>query len=228
MKKLVLSFVFMLAVFSSAWSQDCSRFYPFSEGTKAEITNYGKKNKVVATTEYIVTAVTSNGGIETAAIHTKVHDAKGKLIVESDYDITCQSNRISIDMNSMMSPDLFQQFQDAKVEVSGTNIDLPNDLSAGMTLPNAEMNASIDLSGIKMKLDVMMTDRKVEGTESVTTPAGTFDCYVITYTSYVKMGFKRTGSAKQWLAEGVGLVKQEDYNKKGKVTSSSLLTSLTR
>jgi hypothetical protein len=38
------------------------------------------------------------------------------------------------------------------------------------------------------------------------------------------MVIKLTGSARQWLAEGIGLVKQIDYNKSGKVISSSQLT----
>ncbi|MFT5891771.1 MAG: hypothetical protein ACI9Y7_001878 [Dokdonia sp.] len=79
-----------------------------------------------------------------------------------------------------------------------------------------------------MNISVMMIDRKVQNKESITTPAGTFECYVITYTSKMKMGIGRTGSSKQWVAEGVGLVKQEDYNKKGKLTGSNMLTSFSK
>ncbi|MFT5942941.1 MAG: hypothetical protein ACI9Q4_002208, partial [Sediminicola sp.] len=32
-------------------------------------------------------------------------------------------------------------------------------------------------------------------------------------------------SAKQWLAENIGMVKQENYNKKGKMTGGSILTA---
>lgn len=38
------------------------------------------------------------------------------------------------------------------------------------------------------------------------------------------MGIKIRGSAKQWYSENVGMVKQENYNKKGKLMGSSLLT----
>jgi hypothetical protein len=42
------------------------------------------------------------------------------------------------------------------------------------------------------------------------------------------MGIKITGSAKQWLAEGVGMVKQESFNKKGKLTGYTELTAFTK
>ena len=40
------------------------------------------------------------------------------------------------------------------------------------------------------------------------------------------MGIKSMGYTKQWLAEDIGMVKTEDYNKEGgKLRSISLLTS---
>ena len=75
-----------------------------------------------------------------------------------------------------------------------------------------------------MKMTVNIMNRKVEGKESVTTSAGTFDCFVISYDHESKMGIKIRGSAKQWYSEGVGMVKQENYNKKGKLMGSSLHT----
>jgi hypothetical protein len=38
------------------------------------------------------------------------------------------------------------------------------------------------------------------------------------------MGIKRLGSSKQWFAEGIGMVKSEEYNKKGKFIGKSVLT----
>lgn len=50
-----------------------------------------------------------------------------------------------------------------------------------------------------------------------------FDCAVITNTSEFKMGMTKKGTAKQWFSKGVGIVKQEDYNGNGKLTSSCFL-----
>lgn len=225
----IISFLALsIVTISSCLSQDCSRFYPFSENVKGELTSYDKKGKIVAVVTYQVKEISSSGGLETATITSEVKDKKGDQIVETSYNITCTGNGISIDFNSIMSPELLEQYKDIEIDVTGTNVELPNNLSPGQTLPDADLNMKLDMGGLEMNISVMMIDRKVQNKESITTPAGTFECYVITYTSKMKMGIGRTGSSKQWVAEGVGLVKQEDYNKKGKLTGSNMLTSFSK
>lgn len=225
----IISFLALsIITISSCLSQDCSRFYPFSEGVTGELTSYDKKGKVVAVVTYQVKEVSSSGGLETATISSDVKDKKGDQIVDTSYNITCTGNGISMDFNSIMNPELLEQYKDIEVDVTGTNVELPNNLSPGQTLPDADLNMELDMGGIVMNISVMMIDREVQNKESITTPAGTFECYVITYTSKMKMGVGRTGSSKQWIAEDVGLVKQEDYNKKGKLTGSSMLTSFSK
>ena len=116
-------------------------------------------------------------------------------------------------------------------DISGTNLDLPNDLGVGQTLPDANMEMNISMSGINLTMNIITKDRTVEAEENITTPAGSFDCYVISYTSQMQMsmgGMNQVSTGKQWIAEGVGMVKNEDYNKKGKITSSSVLTAFTK
>jgi hypothetical protein len=72
------------------------------------------------------------------------------------------------------------------------------------------------------------TDRTVTGTETIDTPAGKFDCFIISSQTEVKMLMTKTGTSKSWIAKGVGLVKQEDYNKKGKLISSEILTEFSK
>jgi len=227
--KTIITCIFAIIITTTIIGQnDCSAFYPFKEGTKTEITTYDKKNKVAAKVTYVVSSVSNNNSKSVAAMQSTIKGADGNEISQTTYDVTCSNDGIEIDFNSMFSPQLAMQFKDMETDVSGTNIILPNNLTVGQTLPDATMNARINMSGITMNMDVKMTNRKVVAQESITTPAGTFDCYVLEYTSELKMGMSKKGSAKQWIAKGVGMVKQEDYNKRGKVTSSSLLTSFTK
>jgi len=224
-----ITLLLILFLTSFAFSQNsCSKYYPFDQGTTSQITTYDKKGKVAAMVDYKVESVTKAGGKEVANINSTVKDDKGEVIAESNYDVICTEDKISIDFNSLINPQLFQQFGNMEYEVTGTNIDLPNNLSVVQSLPDADMQMKVNMGGINMNINLSMTDRKVTGKENVTTPAGTFDCFVIEYTLDIKMGMNRTSTAKQWIAEGVGMVKQEDYNKKGKVTSSSLLTAFSK
>lgn len=228
MKKQVLVLLAIASITFTGLSQDCSAFYPFQEGISFQITNYSNKDKVVAVSDNTVKTITTSGGTETATINSIVKDKKGEVITDGDYQIICDGNKVSIDVKSLMSPDLFDQFEGMKTDITGTNVVIPSNLSVGQSLPDASMKMDIDMGGINMAMTVLMTDRTVDGMETVTTPAGSFECYVISYTSNIKMGMNRTGKAKQWLAKGVGMVKQEDYNKKGKLTGSSLLTAFSK
>ena len=201
--------------------EGCSKYYPFEQGTKFQITNYDKNDKPAGVIDYIVKE--SDG--DTALFAYEMHDDKGELILTSEYAILCENDGISIDFRSLAAPGMMEQYQDMEVDLSGTNLYLPNDLSVGQTLPDADLLMNVSMAPINMKLTVRIFDREVVGEETITTPAGTFDCIILKQNSETKMGMKVSGSSKEWYAAEVGLVKQESYNKKGKKIASSVLTS---
>lgn len=222
----ILKLTLIVVLFQlSAFAQDCSTFYPFTQGTLSTVTSYDKRGNVSASQEISILEVGNSAGLTTATAQARLKDKRGELITETTFNVTCRGDGVEIDIQSMMSPDLFEQFRGMETDISGTNIVLPNTLSVGDELPDAEMIMKIDMGGVNMTMEVSMIDRKVVAEESLTTPAGTFDCYVIEYTTKTKMGMARTGKAKQWIAKGVGLVKQEDYNRNGRVLGRNLLTS---
>ncbi|GGZ91408.1 TapB family protein [Algibacter mikhailovii] len=202
----------------------CNAYYPFEEGAQFEITNFNKKGKKEGHVSYKVTNIDNH----VATLETQIFDAKGKEITTTEYDVTCEGNSISIDFKSLMSPELFKQYKDMDVDMTGTNIEFPKDLEIGQTLNDANMNMAINMSGMKMTMTINMVDRKVDTKESITTPAGTFDCYILSYTSEMKMGMTHTFSIKEWVSEGIGMVKNETYNKKGNLISYSELTKFSK
>ena len=210
----------LLGLQFSVAQNDCSKYYPFDEGTKFQITNYEKNDKVAGVVDYVVTSSTGNA----ATLSYEMRDDKGDIILTSQYGINCDNDGISIDFNSLAAPGMLSQYEDMEVDITGTNLILPNDLNAGQMLPDADMIMNISMSPMNMKMTVNIFNRKVEANETITTPAGTFDCAVISYDIETKMGMKIMGKAKQWLAEDVGMVQQINYNKKGKEIGKSVLT----
>ena len=70
------------------------------------------------------------------------------------------------------------------------------------------------------------TNRKVEGTETITTPAGTYNC--VKYSSDTEVSstmFKSKSKSTMYMAKNVGMVKMESYDDKGKLQTKQLLTS---
>ncbi|WP_420320279.1 hypothetical protein [Flagellimonas sp.] len=203
---------------------DCSKYYPVSDGAKFEHTLYGNRMNEEGKVIY---SVTDDGG-DSVLYTMAMFDKNGTQIGDSSYGMKCEENGVSIDFKSLMGSGRPTQFDNMEMDIKGNNIYIPNDLSVGQTLPDAEMEMTITGAPIAMKSFMRMYNRTVERKETITTPAGTFDCFVISYDTDMKMGIKSTGKTKQWLAEDIGMVKTEDYNKKGKLRSMSLLTAYER
>ncbi|MCJ7468493.1 MAG: DUF3108 domain-containing protein, partial [Maribacter sp.] len=180
--------------------------------------------------DYTITSVENTGGTTSATMAMKYVDAKGKEIVNSDYKMTCTPDGINIDFNSLMPSQMMQQYQDMGMEmdISGTDIVLPNDLTVGEQLADANVSITMSMKGMNMSIVVDMVDRKVDAQENVTTPAGNFECYVISEVNKTQfMGVNQEMPAKLWLSEGVGMVKQETYKKNGDLMTRMELTKLT-
>ena len=219
--KHLLTTTLILFTLSMFGQTNCSTYYPFEEGMSLEYQLKNKKGKEEGAMKYTVT--TSDN--QSATINQEIFDKKGKSLLSNEFDMTCSGNSVTIDFESLLSGDLLQQIESMDTELSGTDVVLPNELEVGQELPDASISMSMNMAGIKMNSNMNITNRKVVDMETITTPAGTFDCVVITQNSSGKMMVNINSSQKTWLAEGVGMVKSEDYNKNGKLQQTTLLTS---
>ncbi len=224
MFKKLISITFIIFFSNHIFSQNaCSKFYVFKEGVKFEMTSYDKKDKLTSIVKYEVKNVSDNS----AVLANEVLDEKGESILNSEVKLICSDDGISIDFQSLISSEILEKYKEMNMEIdmTGSNIEIPNNLSPGQNLPDAELIMTMSMSGINMKIEVNMTHRKVVKKETITTDAGTFKCVLLTNDIEMKvLGKNSIMSSKKWLAEGVGLVKSEEYDKKGNLMSKSILT----
>ena len=224
--KLLLILFFLLGIISLTAQNNCSKFYPMTEGVAMEYTNFNKKGKVEGISSYKVTETNTAGNTTNATMAINLKDEKGKEIYNTDYKLSCTGNMVTLDYESLLPSDMMKQYGDMDIEISGNDIEIPNDLSVGQNLNDANVTMKIGMSGINMNIAVDMLNRKVEKQESVTTPAGTYDCFVVYSENQSKMMMaNQVYPSRVWLAEGVGMVKQETYKKNGDLMSSTLLTA---
>lgn len=221
-KTLGALFVFMGLISNINLHAQCSDYYPMTKGTVYEITHYDKKGQKESVTRNEVTSASGN----TAVIHTTQTTNGGEEKINASYDIKCTGDGIAIDMNKLMKEQMSESMKDKDitVDITGTDVFTPNNLKVGQTLPDNEMNMVIKASTMTIDGHVKTYERKVVGKEKVTVPAGTFDCMVIESRSDIKLMISKKSKTKMWIAKGVGIVKQETYNKKGKLQSSEKLT----
>jgi hypothetical protein len=97
-------------------------------------------------------------------------------------------------------------------------------MNTGDQLKDGAFTMDIDNNGLKQSISMNITERKVESKESVTTPAGTWDCYKISYKG--KMNIKTMGigmllnfDGTEWFAPGFGVVKTESKNGSTAITA---------
>jgi hypothetical protein len=207
----------------------CNDYYVFEHGDEWTYENFTAKNKSAGKNLQKVTAYekTSSGFI--ATINSIFIDEKGKNVMEGDMDYTCDNGTIIIDMRKFIPKEQQQAFGSYEMKMESENLELPSKLAVGQSLKNGSITMTALGSPIPMTLSVMITDRKVEGKESITTPAGTFDCYKISSKSTTRsqMGIKMTFefSSTEWVAEKVGMIKSETFDKNGKPNGYTVLTS---
>lgn len=224
--KLLFILAFLTCITTSIAQDNCSKFYPMNEGVSMEYTNYNKKGKVEGVSSYKVVEAINNGNVTNATMAIDLKDNKGKDAYSTTYNLTCTGNMVTLDYESLLPSEMMEQYGDMDIEISGNDIEIPNDLSVGQKLNDANVAMKISMSGINMNMTVDMTNRNVEKKESISTPAGTYDCYVLYSENRSKMMMaNQVYPSRVWLAEGVGMVKQETYKKNGDLMSSTLLTA---
>jgi hypothetical protein len=130
-----------------------------------------------------------------------------------------------MDMKNFLDPKTMSGFQDMEVTVSGADLEMPGAMQVGQTLKDGDIKMAVNSSGMNiMNLEVKIYNRKVEAIETITTPAGTFECFKVSYDTEFRTMFKITAKGTEWISRNVGTVKSEQYDKNGKLTGYTLLS----
>jgi hypothetical protein len=227
MIKSIASVAFLFLTTSLLIAQDCSTsFYAMKEGTKLSVSHYNDKGKITSVSESTIKAVKSTPTGFAATVTAKFNNEKGKVLVDNkDFDVQCDNGTIKLDVSTMFMADFAQQAKSMEMQISGKSLEIPSNLSEGMSLPDGNTEIKMGTGGMTlMTVNFDIKNRKVEKKESITVPAGTFECYKITYDMDMKMMMRRSMKVSQWMAVGVGLVKSENYNAKGEREGYSELT----
>lgn len=225
MKKITLLLILVTVTFIG-FSQNCDSWFPAKEGTFIEMKSYDEKDKMTGIVRQTITDVTnlSNGlGIK---VHSQSLDEKEKMLTEQDLEMRCEGGIFYMDMKNFYNQPQGSNDQSAEVTVDATDLVFPSTLSVGQTLPDGNMTMTYPAGPLTMTMGVNITNRQVVAQESVTTPAGTFDCYKVTYDIELRVPVKMSSSAIQWYAKDAGAVRTETYNKKGKLVGYTILTAL--
>ncbi|GAB4400184.1 MAG: hypothetical protein OHK0053_21490 [Microscillaceae bacterium] len=231
---LLVLFLFPVLAFQGDMTNDCVFYFPTQPGHTFEITNYDAKDKVTGLARHAILNKSEAGGttILDARVEVFENEDGQKLMAKGDYKVKCENDAFYFEFGGL-STTLNQQQQsmkDMQMKMKADYLDIPSNPSPGQSLKDGQMTVEFLMeNGEKMpmmgEMTVNVTERKVEGMEKITTPAGTFDCVKITYNVKTKISIMNVESrAVEWFSKEVGMVRSETYNKKGKMMGYSVLT----
>jgi hypothetical protein len=226
MKKILSSTLlsFLIAGFSGL-AQDCTFFYPLEEGTLIELKHYNQRGKLSGSTlQEIVDKQTSGGAIR-LTIDSKFFDEKGKEIMTSELTMECKDGVFTFDMDQFLNDEMLAGMEDIDFRIEGDNLEFPSNMNSGDELKEGTIRLIVPEMSM-MNMTTRVYNRKVETIESITTEAGTFECYKISYDVFTDAMIDIQTKGIEWIARDVGAVRSEMYNKNGKLTGYSELVRL--
>jgi hypothetical protein len=228
MKQLLLIAVFCYSSIAALIAQDCPMYYPDKENTQMEYKSYDKKGGLSGSSVQKITSIKKSAGSTEVAVSSESFDAKGKSLGTANLKARCEGGIFYVDMSNYLNQQSTDAYKDMEMSVEGGNLEMPSGIKAGDVLKDGDLKMSFSSGGMTvMNMSVSITNRKVEAVENLTTPAGTYECYKISYDIATKMmGINVKMKGIEWYAKNTGMVKSETYNKDGKLQGSTLLTGL--
>jgi len=232
MKKILLTLLLPLMAFES--NSQCDSYFNFKEGAEYEMEHYSAKEKLTGKSHTKVLSIEDDGGMLIATIKGTMFDKKGEEVTNMDFEYICDDGVLKMDLKKFIPQEMFGGGSDIKFELEGEYLELPKNLEVGQTLKDGMIEGKMVMEDnpamTNMTMTIKILNRKVESKENITTPAGTFSCFKITYnmeSSTKIMGMNTTAnlSSIDYMAEGIGVVRTESYDKKGNLSGYTILTA---
>lgn len=156
--------------------------------------------------------------------------------VQVKMKMTYTESEIILDKSFIMSNTIMDQalkYKDIRVDASGDNPTIPLELKVDDELPNYTLSIKIVVPNIVVTTKASTTQRKIVRKEEVIIPAGTFEAFVLdegVFSTVNVMGINinATGKGTSWVVPGMGIVKQDNANKKGKSTGGYQLIKIVK
>ena len=194
-------------------------FYLQKEGVKLGYTITDKKGKVDGYSESTVVSVKNSGAQTTVTLKTMVKDKKGENLLQQPVDMSILIN----DGTVVMSPKAMAGKIVEGLNISGENLMLPANLTTGTTLN--DYSITMGIAGINTTS--RFTGEKEVAEETIEVSGHSIPCVVVESTASVKvLGMNRSSVQKTWYGRGIGVVKLETYDNKGKLDTTQTLTSI--
>lgn len=169
----------------------------------------------------------------TALLKSGLYDDKNRLQNLQDLTYRCRQDTSFTDGTSELDTDRLKSFRDRIFTYQSVPLAWPNQPTVGSVLPAGGITVQVSSSAVSIaKVYATVQQRNVvSGPAPVTTPAGTFQCYKVeaeresATAARADVVMRDVQRVVDYYSPGVGIVKSEFYDKKGKLVQVRLLTA---
>lgn len=206
-------------------AQDCSKYYYLQNNKTIGMTITNRKGNISGKNVFSVSNVSSSGSTITATINSEFFDANGKSMNKAVNNIKCMNGVMMMNMKMFIPSVQQEQINTSAAKASEVYLEYPASMKVGDNLKDGLFNIEYENSnGLKSSIDISITERKVEAMETVTTAAGTWECFKISSTNKITTRVTGIGipvklNVTEWFAPGFGVVKTESAGGKTEITS---------
>ena len=223
-------------------SGNCDEYIWFKPGASMSFktTSGSGKKQEVNNSIMVVKKVYNKNGKKISEVNVSADEG-----IDMDIRYLCSGKNLYVDMGAAMKQAMMKAGQDnpqgnavledMEMGFGEGFMDIPKNMYPGQKLNDVNFTMKTKSSGMEMIITTNLTERKVGAKEKITTPAGTFECMPVT--GVRKSGMRVMGMNKNmgkpttetiWYAPGIGMVKSESYDAKGKLETSQVLTEFKR
>lgn len=215
MQKIIAAIALLVIASLPAQAQNCKNYLLLQNNKRVEMTVYNRKGKEDGKQVWMVSNVKNVGKTTSATLNSEFFNSKGKSINKSESQIQCNGGSLQMSMKLMMNEAQLKQMNNATAKATGEFLDYPSNVKEGDMLPDGNMQIDYTMeSGMAASISITITERSVGGKESITSPAGTWECFKITSNQKIVskvagIGIPIKMEVIEWYAPGVGVIKTE-------------------
>lgn len=224
--KILIIMLVMVGLSVTDTEAQCNRFFQFTQGQLLEYTSFNRKGKEVSREKQKISHYAETADGFEVEFSTESFDKKGKSLGTTTLSGACANGVYTFDVRNLLNDEMTQAFSSMEVTMEGTPLEIPDNLEVGQELPPGDF--TVKTTGgpaLNMNMSFAIDDRKVIGKESVTTTAGTFDCYIIEQSIEMKFLFNKKYKSREYLSEKFGSIRIETLNKNEEIVSTRDLTA---
>lgn len=224
MKKILILTAFLLSVISATAQE------PYFNTKAGQVLHYERSKtgagKPYQTTRLQFDSVKNTPDGQRIYYDMLVKKANGRAIYGGHVAMTSDINHqndVTMDLGQTVTQIIKNFISNAKIISEGTKAVMPFRMQPGDALPEA--HAVVRAGSLKFTVDI--TDRRVLRTETLTTPAGTFDCVVIRERKVEKGPMLNNAKwSENWYSRGIGYVRHDNLNKNMELEESEILVRI--